>query len=404
MKMKYLIALLLFFSQNVWAQTGMLKGIVLNGEDNSILPSASIFINNSTKGTLSDSEGKFSLAGIESANFDLVISYSGFATVSIRITSGNINDYHTIKMTPRKEKMEGISIVAPEKEGWAKWGKFFNECFLGQSDFAAECEIENPKAILFFIDKKRNILSAYSKENLLIRNKALGYVVKYQLEEFDYDFKQKIVSYVGYSSFEDMKPRSASQRNRWLKNREEVYGGSMMHFMRSLYADSVLENGFLINEKIRVTDEDSLFHQIYIPGNVKKQVRTEKDLYTVIVPEIPLFKKEPAYVDLLNIKPFSLQDHAIFDSLSRQKEFYFENYIQVVYKKALARKDYLLFHKLPPLLKINQASDAFLISEQPLVIEKDGSYFNPVNLMSSGYWGWYKMAEMLPADYVASKN
>jgi hypothetical protein len=48
---------------------------------------------------------------------------------------------------------------------------------------------------------------------------------------------------------------------------------------------------------------------------------------------------------------------------------------------------------------MNQNSDARLLSKDPLTVQKDGSYFNPVNIVSSGYWGWYKMAEMLPTDY-----
>jgi len=190
--MKHFCFFLLFFCQNVYAQTSQVQGIIINAEDNSTLASASIFINNSSRGTISDANGTFNLQGITEKAFDLIISYTGFVTVSIKITPENIAQYHTIKMHPRKETMEGVSLMVPEKDGWQKWGKFFSETFLGVSDFAKNCSIENPKVMRLFNDKKHDRLTAYSDGSLVIRNKALGYLIKYQLEAFDYDFKTKI--------------------------------------------------------------------------------------------------------------------------------------------------------------------------------------------------------------------
>ena len=128
-------------------------------------------------------------------------------------------------------------------------------------------------------------------------------------------------------------------------------------------------------------------------------VKDGDETYKAIAGEIPSFKKIPDYVDLINVKNFSFKDAVTFDSIANQKEFYFDNYIQVIYKNAVAKMDYLLANGLPKYLKMNQRSDARLLSKDPLIIEKDGSYFDPVNIISSGYWGWYKMAEMLPSDY-----
>ena len=396
--MKYFLFLLIFSYQTAFSQTTEVKGIVINGEDNSRLPSASIFINNSSRGTISDANGTFNLQGITEKTFDLIISYTGFATVSIKITPENIGAYHTVKLFPRKETMEGVSILVPEKDGWEKWGKFFSETFLGVSDFAKNCSIENPKALRFFNDKTNKRLTAYSNGNLIIRNKALGYLIKYQLEEFNYDFKNKIVTYVGYTVFEDLKTRSSKKRSRWLKARKEAYYGSIMHFMRSVFSDSISEQGFDVREKIRIYNTDTLFDRIYQPGNMPT-VKAGDDSYKAIAGETPAFKKIPDYVDLINLKNFSFKDAVIFDSVLKQKEFYFDNYLQIIYKNAQVKMDYLLANGLPKYLKMNENSDAHLLSKNALVIEKDGSYFDPMNIISSGYWGWCKMAEMLPTDY-----
>jgi hypothetical protein len=128
-------------------------------------------------------------------------------------------------------------------------------------------------------------------------------------------------------------------------------------------------------------------------------VRIGNDSYKSRAGEIPSFKKIPDYVDLINLKNFSFKDAVTFDSSTKQKEFYFDNYIQVIYKNANAKMDYIIANGLPKYLKMKQTSAAKLLSENPLIIEKDGSYFNSMNMISSGYWGWYKMAEMLPSDY-----
>jgi hypothetical protein len=400
--MKYFFFFLIFICQNVFSQTSRVTGIVINAEDNSRLASASIFINNSSKGTISNTDGKFNLEGITEKNFDLIISYTGFVTVSIRITQNNIGQFHTIKMVPRNETMKSISIMVPEKDGWKTWGRFFTESFIGQSDFAKEFIIENPKALRFFNDKKNHRLTAYSNTNLIIKNRALGYLIKYQLEEFDYDFKNKIVTYVGYASFEELKTRGSKKRNRWLKARKEAYYGSIMHFMRSLYSDSVAQNGFDVREKIRIYNTDTLFKRIYLPGNMPT-VRVGNKSYKTRAGAVPSFKKIPDYVDLINLKNLSFKDAVTFDSSVKQKEFYFDNHIQVIYKNANVKVDYLLANGLPKFLKMKQTSDAYLLSDDPLIIERDGSYFNPMNMMSSGYWGWYKLAEMLPTDYEPSE-
>ena len=396
--MKCLLFFLTFFSTNVFSQTNEVQGIVINSVDNSKLNAASIFINNSSKGTISNADGKFTLTGITQNNFELIISYTGFVTVSLKITPENIGQFHTIKMVPRKEILEGVSIMIPEKDGWEKWGKLFTEGFIGLSGFAAKCTIENPKTLRFFNDKNDNRLTAYSDGNLIIRNKALGYLIKYQLENFEYNFKKKVITYSGYTGFEELKTRSVKKRNRWLKAREESYYGSIMHFMRSLYVDSVAEQGFDAREMIRIYNTDTLFDRIYLPGNMPT-VRMGNDTFKVSPGEIPAFKKIPDYVDLINMKIFSFKDALFFDSSKNQKEFYFNNYLQVIYKNAIVKMDYLQVNGLPKYLKMNQTSDAYLLSEEPLIIEKDGSYFNPLNLMSSGYWGWCKMAETLPTDY-----
>lgn len=393
---KFFLFILLLVSQCTLAQMYEIKGKVINGEDNSPLAAASVFINNSTKGTICNSDGTFVLGEITQQNFELVISYAGFSTLSFRITPENRAHFFAVKLFPRKEQMEGINVLTPEKDAWKTWGLFFSETFLGQSDFAKECVIENPKSIKIIHDRNRNVLTAYSDGQIIITNKALGYTLKYQLEDFEYDFKLQATTYLGYAVFQNLKggKRKASY---WQRNRKEVYLGSLQYFMRSLYADSVVAHHFDVRQKVRISNKDSAFSQIYQPGNTPRLLKKEGEEYRIVVPEIPAFKKIPDYIDLVNTRTLPMKD--LVTTSSGHKNFYFENYLQVIYLNANVKMDYLLFNHLPKYLKMPQSSDVFMLTDEPLTVEKDGSYFNPVNMISSGYWGWFRMAEMLPTDY-----
>jgi hypothetical protein len=50
-------------------------------------------------------------------------------------------------------------------------------------------------------------------------------------------------------------------------------------------------------------------------------------------------------------------------------------------------------------------SQITLTTGNPVEIEANGSYFDPTNLLSTGYWAWSeKIANMLPFNYKPSKR
>lgn len=399
-----------------------ITGVVINGENNSSLPSASVFINNSSRGTISDNGGKFVITGIAETNFELVISYAGFTTVAVKITPENIHSSHTIKLFPRLTDLAEIKIMAPEKDGWKRWGEMFARSFIGTSDFASQCRIENPEVLRFFYDRLNRILKVYSHGNLIIHNKALGYIVRYQLEEFRYDAKQQVFHYFGYTGFDDMAPRSNHRELKWEKNRKEAYEGSLTHFMRTVYKGTSAEEGFEVKEKIRIESGDSMFDTIYRDGNMPKAIINNGVEYfpvngpakfaksltdfmggtgSAISKENP--KNIPAYIDLYSKEPVSLKRFSSFDPAAKQMNFYFANSLRVVYKNAKERSEYTRQGNSLAWGNRFQTSEMFLINDEPVVVQSNGLYIDPLNVIVSGYWGWCKIAETLPSDYEVEK-
>ena len=80
----------------------------------------------------------------------------------------------------------------------------------------------------------------------------------------------------------------------------------------------------------------------------------------------------------------------------------FENYLLVIYKKKLAP---LAYRQQFPKSSTAMQSQLVLVNGLPIEIEANGSYYNPADLMSMGYWAWSeKIANMLPFDFEAGSK
>ncbi|MBO9681406.1 MAG: carboxypeptidase-like regulatory domain-containing protein, partial [Flavisolibacter sp.] len=223
----------------------LLRGIVLDAQKNTPIPNASVFLNTTSVGTVTNEQGNFAMT-IPNGKYELIISSIGYETNTQIISSTDAPEFVTVKLKIKAEVMQTVIIEPYEKDGWTKWGKFFVESFIGTSSLAKDCRIKNTKVIKFRHSKTKNELSAFADEPLIIENRALGYTIRYQMEAFQYDFKTGYLLYAGYPFFQPMKGNSARQK-RWENMRSEVYAGSIMHFMRAVYRNKTAEEGFEIN-------------------------------------------------------------------------------------------------------------------------------------------------------------
>ena len=220
-----------------------IKGIVKEKETAQPVAGASVFLNNTSIGTATNAAGVFEL-NMPSGKFDLVVSSIGYETYTTTITTETPNLLN-ILLLPKAKELETVIIEPVEKNGWENWGKFFIENFIGTSDFAKQCTIKNYKTLRFRNSKKAGTLTAFAAEPLIIENKALGFTIHYQLEEFKFDFNTKYLTYLGYPFFKPMKGSTRRQK-KWSSNQFSVYEGSIMHFMRSIYRNTLIKEGFEI--------------------------------------------------------------------------------------------------------------------------------------------------------------
>ena len=85
-----LLALALFFSFNSFAQTGTLKGRILNKINNEPIPFANVIVDSTGIGVTSDFDGNYTIT-LQDDNSSLIFSYLGFLTQTLSASSSTLD-------------------------------------------------------------------------------------------------------------------------------------------------------------------------------------------------------------------------------------------------------------------------------------------------------------------------
>jgi outer membrane receptor for ferrienterochelin and colicins len=130
------IAFLLFFISNLIYSQETVKGIVTD-ENNQPLFGANVFWLNSSLGTITDENGKFSLKKSTETTF-LVVSYIGFETQKIEVTTNSITV--VLKETTT---LKDVTVTKTKKSTEQSLYKVTNVQIMGQKELlkAACCNL-----------------------------------------------------------------------------------------------------------------------------------------------------------------------------------------------------------------------------------------------------------------------
>ncbi len=334
-------------------------GKVIDSLTQQPLQGASVFCQNTTIGTVTNANGEFRL-NLSNGGYDLVISFMGLETQSVRIsnTMPEVADL-TIALYQKEKSLEEVAIVATNEvaNGWEKYGQFLTDNFIGKTGNSKECEIVNPEVLRFFYSRKRKRLKVTGDSVLIINNKALGYVIKYQLDSFVHEYDNGKTLYAGYPFYEQMEG-SDEEMLVWTEKRKIAYNGSVLQFLRAYHDSTLNGDGFRIE---LIGDGNSSPSPIYNPY-------------------------EAPYYDTLEFK---------------RVELFFPGKLRVVYSKEKPGPAYLASNKLPMSTPVQIS---ILDIANGIIVEENGYYFDQKDVLTLGYWAWEKMAEFLPSDYYPYMN
>ena len=103
------IVLFIFTSFGCYAQN--ITGKVLDSKTSEALPFANVFLNNTTIGTVTDTNGEFNLDVKESGNYELVFSYVGYESYKMKVVVGEETlSIGTIKLVPSEIQLNTIEV------------------------------------------------------------------------------------------------------------------------------------------------------------------------------------------------------------------------------------------------------------------------------------------------------
>ena len=363
MKKICFLILAFHYSALLCAQSGDIKGHIIDAQTNESLPYANIFINNTTIGTATDVNGDFQIKDVPNGISELVISYVGYQLTQFKVeVNDNDVDIGTIRIEQLKQQLSNVEVQGTRDKTWEKQLKRFEKTFLGEDQAAQSCKILNPWVIDFTEGEERTLM-AKAEVPIQINNMALGYKVNFYLKDFAANSKGYVIA--GNVRFEEMITTNAAEALAWVQNRKNSYIRSDRHLFKA-----ILEN------KIR---EEGLYLYTDIPGASNTQVRSPyfyADLNKKIMPcdTTGIVTKEPSR-------------SAFKITLNGRIEMHNQNdYARV-----------RTFRDIPYSVSWIEFKNGFVL------VNKDGIALNPGDVIISGDMNADRVARMLPLDYQPSK-
>lgn len=368
------ISFFLLLSTVVFAQNEfIIKGTVTAANSSETLPFANVFVANTTFGTSTDSIGNYELKLPASGSYDLIISFMGYETFarSVRFIKPNIV-FLDAKMVTKSKRIEGVTVTARKDAEWKVHLERFRTGFLGKSRAARRSKIINEEALNFEMNKESMVFEAYASEPLIIENKELGYRLIYLLEDYRVFMNEGFSTFYGFSAFEELRASSPRNTKKYSKERDKAYFGSMQHFFHELYQGNTIEAGY------------ELYHAYDRQG-----------MGRVI---------DPSQVEL---------DEIISRELDGQiKKLKFQDFLYVYYKPERESANYIDSTRGSLSMSSANGSDnsksqnswiKMRDDDEFIEFESNGYIRNPMDFYSYGYWGYEKIADMMPINYVPGR-
>lgn len=237
-----------------------LTGVIIDGDSHMPVDLATVYIDGTTVGCMTDSDGKFVLES-PALSGKIVASHISYNTEVVsfeNITNSNF----TITLTPKVIRFEQVSKSGMNRR--EENLENFKAIFLGWDYWGSNAIIENDSVIQFKVDyyysselgqeKKVKSFAVEATAPLKISLPKLGYTLQYDLVHFtdkiDSILNRRVISTLGYFYYQPMSAKNKMVEREYRSNRMMAYYYSPQHFVRSLSTNKLLENGYLLYEQI----------------------------------------------------------------------------------------------------------------------------------------------------------
>lgn len=369
---------------------------------------ASVYINNTTIGTNSDTEGYFNLA-LQHGYHSLTVSYVGFETTSYRVNTLDLPDEVVFQLFQKIDQLD--EIVIKNKRTFASKKPYFLDLFvkhfLGESYLSTKTVIKNKHVLKFDYDETTNVLEVSSSEPLIIENQGLGYKITYDLVSFQ--LKDFGSSYLGFVRYENLEGNERKKK-RWEKERRTTYFGSLRHFL-NVTVHREPKSGFVV-DKIKLVPNPNLpsEEEMNAARKVVEQYggwhfnkRTNFDIqvaqkltsanHALSRSQINRFIEIPIQTNISIDDYFVKEEDGMFLFMEDDDEIAFRVRYLNAYQEANYKKvsDNYTTNK--------EQSSRMTLFEDRVLVNSLGLFHNPLDVYLEGYWSFKKVADELPVNY-----
>ncbi|REG94181.1 carboxypeptidase-like regulatory domain-containing protein [Algoriphagus antarcticus] len=360
MLLKIFLGLFLFFGSFSANAQAIFKGTIVDFETGEAIPYATVFLANTTLGTTTDEEGKFSMY-LPNGNYEVIIRILGYEGLTFNLPASMVQPQgYKFMLVSVDEDLDEMEVNETRDPAWYRNLDDFKRYFLGTSLNGKACEIENELSMILDDQSEPGALIASSRDILKINNPNLGYRLDYLLNDFRFNYKIGFVTYGGYPLFIPDSTLSRRKQRRVERNRLEAYYGSFQHFMRSIYAGKSVAEGFEIRRLYRKDD--------------------------------PVHKGK--FIDSLGTELITSID--IRRNRERREYLEFSDHILVTYQNEKESPQYVL--GMGRGVRKSQSS-SMRMTVDSLEIFENGSLSDPFGVVVEGYIGWERVGDLLPIDY-----
>lgn len=391
------------FAQQSYTLSGTVKD--KRGE---ALPGTGVYVSGYKMATVTDNDGKYTLP-LKPGNYDILVQLIGYKALNKNVV---ISDKAVkLDLTLEESITQLAEVTIKPDPNRAHYIEMFKGYFIGTTPNAEQCKLINPNVLIIDYDKEEHKLTVKTNEFLIIENKALGYRIKYLLNNFEYDSKTRIIYYEGFPYYEDLKG-SVRRKKIWEQKRITAYLGSSQHFFKSIFNHHATEDGFIINKLITKENPDKPSDSV-INANIKRLTKAQTGLtrpLTITIGDSLSYwikkKNLPGGISILSRAPV-LQDTLVHVENQNIKSINFTDKLYVVYTRE--REDPAYANRIGlsiarPLDMPDYQISTISLQVVPVYFYENGSIYNPRSMIYSGYWAWEKIADSVPMDYLLPVN
>ncbi len=250
--MKKIFLLILLINTSLIAYNQVIKGTIFDNKTKEPVFPASVYLNGTFVGTLTDQSGNFQLDISKYPTMPLTVSAIGYYSVTVKTVS--TKKPLSVYLEPKLYELNEVVINAKARPRERKESMvIFRNEFLGTTGNSFNCEIMNEDDIRFNNSDDGDTVRAYAVKPILIENDALGYKITYYLDKFEYCKTSSTFFFKGNIIFSEDLTSDETRKKLYEKKRKNAYRGSRMQFFRALWIDDLNSAGFTVKNTANET-------------------------------------------------------------------------------------------------------------------------------------------------------